>query len=139
MLILDTGVILAAADRADPWHDSCVKAIESEPGRLLTTPLVIAEACYLIERQLGPTAESQFLGSVADGDIEVADLQTSDWLRMEALVHTYSSLPLGGTDASVVALAERIRVNRIATLDHRLFHVVKPALAGPFEILPHRT
>ncbi|QVQ50004.1 PIN domain-containing protein [Spiractinospora alimapuensis] len=136
MLILDTGVILAAADEADPWHEACVAVIENEPGPLFTSPLVVAEACYLIDRQLGPLAESQFLGSLAEGDIQVSDLTGSDWRRMSALVGTYSALPLGGTDASVVTLAERMRVRRIATLDRRHFHVVKSQTMGYFDLVP---
>lgn len=138
MLVLDAGVILAAADLADPWHPACVAVLEDGPGPLLTSPLVVAEACYLIDRQLGPLAESRFLGSLANGDIEVLDLTKSDWQRMETLVRTYAGLPLGGTDASVVSLAERMGVGRIATLDRRHFHVVKSHKIGYFDIVPRQ-
>jgi hypothetical protein len=36
---------------------------------------------------------------------------------MGQLVRQYASLPLGGTDASVVAVAERVKTLRVATLD----------------------
>jgi uncharacterized protein len=39
----------------------------------------------------------------------VADLGRADWERVRELVIAYASMPLGGTDASVVALAERPR------------------------------
>ncbi|MGW7285209.1 hypothetical protein ACWGH4_06910 [Streptomyces sp. NPDC054847] len=37
----------------------------------------------------------------------------------------YASLPLGGTDASVVAVAERVKTPRVATPDRRHFTVVR--------------
>jgi len=88
MLIVDTGVLLAAADEADPDHAACAKLVEDDPGPLVTTPLVIAETAYLIGRQLGPTAEAGFFRSLADSEITVEELgagrltsMPSNWFR----------------------------------------------------------
>jgi uncharacterized protein len=51
---------------------------------------------------------------------------TADYARMADLVNTYESLPLGTTDASVVARAERLGLTEVATLDRRHFTVVRP-------------
>lgn len=136
MLIVDTGVLLAAADLSDPHHDRCAALVDAEPGRLVTTAMVVAEACYLIDRQLGPEAEALFVDSIANGDLEIEQLSDADWRRIGILIRQYASLPLGGTDASVVAVAERLTVQRIATLDHRHFRVVRPDSIGYFELLP---
>ena len=53
-----------------------------------------------------------------------------------ALVTTYADLRLGGTDASVVALAGRRGASRIAMLNRRHFAVVRPRHANAFELLP---
>jgi uncharacterized protein len=45
-------------------------------------------------------------------------------IGMAALVERYADLPLGGVDAAVVAVAERLNVTEIATLDRRHFSVV---------------
>ena len=45
-------------------------------------------------------------------------------------------MPLGGTDASVIALAERHGATRVATLDKRHFAVVRPRHAAAFTLLP---
>ena len=58
MLIVDTGPLVAAADRADKDHVACQELLEDDEGPLVTTGLVIAEAAYLINRQLGPAAEA---------------------------------------------------------------------------------
>ncbi|MGH9917869.1 MAG: type II toxin-antitoxin system VapC family toxin, partial [Nitrososphaerales archaeon] len=51
-------------------------------------------------------------------------------------VETYADLGLGTVDATVVAIAERLAVAQIATLDRRHFTVVRPAHVAAFELLP---
>jgi predicted nucleic acid-binding protein len=62
--------------------------------------------------------------------------EPDDWKRISALVAKYRSLPLGGTDASVIVLADRLRTSLIITLDRRDFGAVRNATGRPFELLP---
>jgi len=55
---------------------------------------------------------------------------------MDELVARYADLPLGTTDASVVALAERLGVDELATLDRRHFSVVRPRHVEALTLLP---
>jgi uncharacterized protein len=59
-----------------------------------------------------------------------------DLVRMAQLVEQYSGFPLGGTDASIVALAERLDAPIVITLDRRHFAAVRPAHRDAFELLP---
>ena len=136
MLIVDTGPLVAAADRTDPIHQSCARLLETDPGPLVTTPLVVAETVFLITRQLGPGAEVAFYDAIIDGELTVEDLTIDDSARVRVLVDRYQNMPLGGTDASVIAVAERHHVTRIATIDRRHFSVVRPAHCPAFELLP---
>jgi predicted nucleic acid-binding protein len=45
-------------------------------------------------------------------------------------------MPLGGTDAAVIAVAERLGVEQVATVDHRHFSVVRPLHVSAFTLLP---
>jgi predicted nucleic acid-binding protein len=136
VLVVDTGPLVATADRADKDHAACRALLEGDVGPLITTGLVIAEAAYLIDRQLGPQAEAALYASIISGQLEVANLGQSDWERIRELVSTYADLRLGGTDASVITLAERLGTTRIATLNRRHFTVVRPGHADAFELLP---
>jgi predicted nucleic acid-binding protein len=136
VLIVDTGPLVATADRADKDRLPCRALLESDVGPLMTTAMVIAEAAYLIDRQLGPSAEAGLYTAITAGQLEVADLGREDWARIGDLVTTYADLRLGGTDASVIALAERYGATRIATLNHRHFHVVRPRHTPAFTLLP---
>lgn len=97
---------------------------------------MITEVVYLLGTRLGAAAEVRFLGDVASGNLIVEPVAANDWLRMAELVSAYRDLPLGTVDASVVALAERLGIRQIATLDRRQFSVVLPVSSKPFELLP---
>ena len=80
--------------------------------------------------------EAKFLDALADGDFEVVNLTSADFARMAELVRRYDDLPLGTTDGSVIALAERLGIDEIATLDQRHFRVVRPSHLEAFTLLP---
>jgi len=65
--------------------------------------------------------------------ITIVDLELE---RMAELVETYADFPLGTTDAAVIAVAERLGIVEIATLDRRHFHAVRPRHASNFTLLP---
>jgi len=60
----------------------------------------------------------------------------ADVARMAELAERYADLGLGGTDASLVALAERLGLTTLATFDRRHFTVVRPAHTPSFTLLP---
>jgi len=107
-----------------------------------TGRLVFPADAYDVTGQLAllaarlPQAEASLYASITGGQLEVASLDRDDWERIRELVTTYADLRLGGTDASVITLAERLGATRIATLNHRHFTVVRPRHAEAFELLP---
>jgi hypothetical protein len=96
VLIVNTGPLVATADRADKDHEACRQLLESDEGPLVTAAMVIAEAAYLIDRQLGAKAEASLYASIIDGQLEVADLGITDWQRIQDLVSTYADLRSAG-------------------------------------------
>jgi hypothetical protein len=82
VLIVDTGPLVATADRADKDHLACRSLQETEVGPLVTTAMVIAEAAYPIDRQLGPRAEAGLYAPITSGHLDVADLTGEDWVRI---------------------------------------------------------
>jgi len=101
---------------------------------MLVLNTVVAEVGYLLSRE--PRTEAQFLTSLADGDFDTVDLTRADLRRMAEVVQQYADLPLGTTDASVVAVAERLNITEIATLDRKHFTVVRPRHVEAFHLLP---
>jgi predicted nucleic acid-binding protein len=136
VILVDTGPIVAIADADDRNHDRCLTALADVAGPFLVPSPVVAEVCYLVERELGSRAEAAFLRSFDEGTFTLVDLIPADLLRMATLVETYADLPLGGVDASLVALAERLGITDIATLDRRHFTVVRPRHLEALTLIP---
>jgi len=134
LAVVDAGPLYAAADADDVDHEPSVKVLSRPDLRLVIPALAVAEATYFVGRRLGPAAESAFLSGLGALDVEGPD--SADFARMAELVEEYASFPLGGTDASVVALAERLEAPTVVTLDRRHFAAVRPRHREAFELLP---
>jgi predicted nucleic acid-binding protein len=132
--IVDTGPLYAAADGDDIDHSRSLEALERTDVQLVVPALVVAETTYLVGTRLGPRAEAAFLRGLAALDVEAPAYE--DWPRIAELVEEYADFPLGGTDASVVALAERLDAEALITLDRRHFGAVRPRHRDAFHLLP---
>lgn len=129
--------MIAGFDDTDVWHDECARLLETLPGPLIVPPTIVAEVCYMISRyRFGSAAEAAFLRSFARGELVLGNLVDEDFERMAQLVEQYDNFPLGGSDASVIAIAERRSITTILTTDRRHFAAVRPRHVGAFELLP---
>ena len=86
--------------------------------------------------RFGSAGEAAFLRSFASGDLIVGNLVEDGFERMAQFVEQYANLPLGGSDASVSAMAERRSITTILTTDRRHFSAVRPKHVEAFELLP---
>jgi hypothetical protein len=136
-VVVDTGVLLAAADEDDRWHTHASSLLEERPAEQLILPATVAvEAAWLIASRLGAPTEAAFVASVAADEFTLTDLTGADWSRCAELTKRYLDLGLGLVDASVVAVAERLRITTVASTDRRDLLVVRPAHCDAFELIP---
>jgi predicted nucleic acid-binding protein len=137
VLLVDTNIWLETVDAKNTNYQRCVDVLRLNVGRLITPVTVIIETAWLIEDRIGPTAEAAFLRTVTTPEtVTIIDLTTSDWARVIELIGTYRDLGLGTVDASIIAVAERLGITTIATMNQRDFRVVNPAHAPAFELVP---
>jgi uncharacterized protein len=134
LAVVDSGPLLAAANKADPDHQACVEALRDPAYRLVIPALCVAEVSYFLGRRSGPETEARFLRAL--GDFDVRAPEADEWTRIAQLVTEYADFPLGGTDASVISLAERLGTDLVITLDRRHFGMVRPEHCERFRILP---
>ena len=135
-LVLDTGPLLAVLDAADPDHQSCVSLL-SQAGEDLVVPiLVLAELDYWCHQRLGSAAWLSFMEDLLAGAYRLETATTSDLARCHEIQVQYDDQSLGVVDASVLALVERLGENKLATLDHRHFSVLRPEHVEALQLLP---
>ena len=139
MIVVDTNVLIALADRRDAHHAQCRDWLADCDESLIVPSTVLAEACYMIDKYLGAESEAKFLDSVGIGPsyrFQLAELLDADVRRMAALVHRYADRHMGGTDASVVALCERLSITTVATVNRRDFANVQARHITALTIVP---
>jgi uncharacterized protein len=135
-LIFDTGPLLAVIDSGDGDHQRCVAllAATSEP-RVIPAP-VLVEVTYWALEKLGSNALIGFLEDVRSAAYAVENLQADDYDRIVDICRQYHDTPVGFVDAAVLAIVERLKEPKLATLDHRHFRMMRPRHVESLRLLP---
>ena len=131
--LCDTGPLVALIDSNDSAYTKCRAEIARYSGDLVTTWPVLSESFYLLRKQHLRELLWQF---VLDGGIGIADPDAGELTRIRSLMDQYADLPMDFADASLVALAERLNVVQVFTIDRRDFRVYRPRHTRAFEIFP---
>jgi predicted nucleic acid-binding protein len=133
-VLLDTGILYAYYDRSDAWHERSLRLLRSEQRGLVVPAPVLPEVDHLLGVRLGAKARFAFYEGLAEGHYFVADLPRSAYTRVADLNRQFADLELGFVDAAIVAIAESLRLPRIATTDRRDFEPLARVLS--LELLP---
>lgn len=136
MILADTGAVYALIDASDAWHGRVREWWKQTTDAILVPVTVLPEVCYLLHTRIAPAAELAFVDSLAHGEFAVEPLEPDDVSRAAAVMSEYADLGLGFVDATIVAMAERLRVKGIATTDRRHFGVVRPRHSRMLTLLP---
>ena len=133
--LFDTGFLLAVLDADDSLHAACAVVLESETNPVLPD-VVLPELAYLILRELGYSAITKFLRAVAEGELVQAQSTDEDLLRAADLLEKYADNKVDFVDCAIVAMAERLNLTKVLTVDRRHFSVFRPRHCDYFEIAP---
>jgi hypothetical protein len=133
-VLVDTGILYALADADDGWHARAREWIESLTGLAIVPLTVLPEVAYLLQTRLGPAAELAFVQSVSSGELDLEALGSRDLNRCCEVMRRYPEV--GFVDATLVAIAERLKIRAIATTDRRHFSAVVPKHVKRFDLLP---
>lgn len=125
MIVADTSAVIALIDADSEQHDAMRAWYEADPGQWILPWSILPEVDYLLAARISSQAQIAFVQDLADGQFAVEWGTHADIVRARQLSERYQSLKLGLVDATVMAIAERLRADAIATLDLRHFGVVK--------------
>ena len=134
-VVCDSGVIFAALDRRDRSHEKCVALLSSVDG-VIAPALILVEVDWLSSSRGVHGAMASLLNAVVERVVHLVDLDLDGYTRARDLMERYARLGLSLVDASVIAVAERLEVATIGTLDRRGFSVVRPAHVPAFTLVP---
>ena len=74
-IIVDTSAILAIFDESYAEHPGIAQALEKAEGLLVVSPMVAAEADYMLASRLGPKAARRFAADVASEAYDLSNGQ----------------------------------------------------------------
>jgi len=133
--LLDTGFLLAMLAHNDPLHESCKAVMLQERTPLIPSP-VLPEFAYMAIRDLGYDRFIQFMQAVTQADSQIVFAVQEDYTRAIQVVEQYADSRIDFVDCMIVAMAERLNISRILTIDQRHFRMFRPKHIDVFEIFP---
>lgn len=131
-LLCDTGALLDYLVRDAPDHERFREAIDRARTRYVPA-LVLAEVDYFLRNERD--AMAALMSELARGAFTFAPASMPLLARAMEIDRAHADLRLGLVDTSIVALAERVGVTRIATRDVRHFSAVRLRSGRPFELV----
>ena len=134
--ILDTSFLFALTDKGDRNHRRVLAVAQSTNETLVLPVVVLPEICYLIASRLGHQAMRHFVSSLTAKAVQIESVTSEDVIRLHEILEKYADSKLDFTDAAIVAIAERLSITRVYTLDHRDFSIIRPIHCDYFELLP---
>ncbi|GAA1996105.1 hypothetical protein GCM10009799_23340 [Nocardiopsis rhodophaea] len=137
MSVADAKFILSALDSGDKYHDSAVAWLSQQSQPVLVPVSAIATVSHVLDQSGHTEVEKEFLRELSREQIfsPVSHTQ-SDYARMAELVETYGRKEFGTSEAGVIAAAERLNDNQIASTRPDLFQAVHPRQVDYFTFPP---
>lgn len=77
-----------------------------------------------------------FVSSMTPDAVQVESVTPEDLIRVHQILEKYADNQLDFTDAAIIAIAERMAITRVYTLDRRDFSVIRPKHCDYFDLLP---
>jgi predicted nucleic acid-binding protein len=113
--LIDAGPIIALFDKDDQYHESVIGFMQSFQGRLISTWPVLTEVSYMLD--FNKQTQLDFISWVAEGGIQLFDLEQWHLTKLREILSTYDDLPADFADASLIVAAESLKIEAILTLD----------------------
>lgn len=125
-VLVDSGPLYALFDRDDAVNSAARSWFAGNRRPLITNAAVVTEVICLLGRWCGLDHERLLLEFLRQPGWLIEAL-APDRPRIRELMERYPDLPADSTDASLVALSERLRCTEVATTDPRDCSVYRPA------------
>ena len=135
-VIVDASFIYALLNRRELRHIDAVYFALTNTDEWLIPDIVFPELSYLFRRDFGYAGVQRFLELIQTIDARYEPITVEDVPRMREIAMTYDTAAFDIVDCCIMAIAERLDINRIATFDRRDFSIFRPDHCKFFELLP---
>jgi predicted nucleic acid-binding protein len=123
-------------DRRTRAYSAISSIIDTPTNEIIIPASAIPEASYIISSRLGHPILRLFIRDLITTAPHIESLTSTDYVRIAEVLNIYADLRLDFVDASILAIAERLNIRHILTLDRRDFSVLRPRHCEYLELLP---
>ncbi len=134
--LLDSGFLYASIDKSDNHHESVKNVAQTIRGNIILPVPAVTETAYFLAKNKGIEEIAKFLDSLSVTKFQLEPPNAEDYRRAAEILRKYNDANIDFVDACIVAIAERLNVTKILTVDRRHFGIFKPLHCKAFEILP---
>ncbi len=121
-LLVDTGPLVALADRRDGFHDACTRWVKPFNGQLLTTWAVLTEVSHLVP---SVAASVSIFRWMEQGGLIILPMGNEELSIATDWMERYADRPMDLADASLVVAALNTGVTTVWTLDRNDFETYR--------------
>ncbi|PIE74409.1 MAG: pilus assembly protein, partial [Deltaproteobacteria bacterium] len=107
--------LIALFDASDKYYQRSIEFIKNNTFSLVTTIASITEVLHILD--FNRNAQIDFLEWIAQGGVQIFNIQQEDLPRIKELTVKYQDLPMDFADSCLVLLAEKTGINTIVTID----------------------
>lgn len=119
--LLDSGFLFASLNASESEHQATIRVLEDIREPIVLPVPAITEIAYLLARDINNEAAADFVASLAATELTLEIPRQEDYSRSAEILRQYSDAKLDFVDTLIVAIAERLNITRVLTLDRRDF------------------
>jgi len=117
--LIDSGPLIALFDGSDKYHTTTVNFLREFKGQLVTSWAVMTEVSHMLDFNL--QVQLDFMQWVELGAVTLAHIEQQELFTVRKMMEKYTNVPMDLADASLLYLAERENIQRIATIDRDFY------------------
>jgi uncharacterized protein len=122
VLLVDTGPLIALANKRDKFHLGCTEYLKHYRGRLLTTWAVLTEFSHMAD---SINASLPLYHWIERGGLELMPLGREELVSAIDWIERYADRPMDLADASLVIAALKTGSTKVWTLDRADFETYR--------------
>ena len=135
-VIADSSFVYSLFNQNETQHDAAAHFASTNDEVFVIPDVILPEVSYLFRRDFGHRSVQIFLSHLQIIDAIYEPIIRADLPRMLEIAETYADAEFDIVDCCIMAIAERLDINRIATFDHRDFGIFRPEHCEFLELLP---
>ncbi|MBZ0310666.1 MAG: PIN domain-containing protein [Anaerolineae bacterium] len=135
-VLIDTNILLALSFPKDINHSRAREIMRGLKSTRVVSAALLPELFYMVTQRVSYADAIKAFTFLQSSAFKIEPLTTADMTRMQTIMNEYRDAEVDFVDVSIMALAERLNITTVYTLDHRDFSIFRPRHCEFLTLLP---